>query len=99
MALSITPAPTTNLQTVYSYLPRDSYRWAAAVLVGVILVYAACLAVYRLVFSPIARFPGPKIAALTGWYEFYYDFFQRGKYLFEIEKMHEKYGKQRKFDF
>ena len=50
-------------------------------------------AIYRLYLSPIARFPGPKIAALTGWYEFYYDIPKKGSYLYEIEKMHRKYGR------
>lgn len=50
------------------------------------------LVVYRLYFSPIAGFPGPRIAAATGWYEFYYQFWLNGQYIFEIEKMHQKYG-------
>lgn len=29
--------------------------------------YAITTAVYRLFFSPIAHFPGPKFAALTFW--------------------------------
>ncbi|CAD6587386.1 MAG: hypothetical protein ASARMPREDX12_002831 [Alectoria sarmentosa] len=36
--------------------------------------------------------PGPKLAAATGWYEFYYDCLLAGKYIFEIERMHEVYG-------
>lgn len=56
-------------------------------------LYFIGLVIYRLYFSPIARFPGPKIAAATGWYEFYYDYWKNGKYIFEIEKMHKKYGK------
>lgn len=56
------------------------------------LSYLLGLAIYRLYFSPIAKFPGPKLAALTLWYEFYYDVVKRGKYTWEIEKMHQKYG-------
>ncbi|KAJ9665810.1 hypothetical protein H2201_004118 [Coniosporium apollinis] len=49
-------------------------------------------AIYRLYFSPIAHSPGPRLAALTLWYEFYYDVVCKGRYTWEIEKMHEKYG-------
>jgi len=56
------------------------------------LIYPIYLAVYRLYFSPLAGFPGPKIAAATGLYEFYYDWWLSGQYIFEIEKMHKKYG-------
>lgn len=50
-------------------------------------------AIYRLYFSPLARFPGPRLAALTLWYEFYYDVVCKGRYTWEIQKMHEKYGR------
>ncbi|KAK3695836.1 cytochrome P450 [Podospora appendiculata] len=56
------------------------------------LVYNAGLVVYRLYFSPQARFPGSKLAAASGWYEFYYDYWLDGQYIFEIERMHAKYG-------
>lgn len=55
-------------------------------------VYAVCLAIYRLWLSPIAHFPGPKLAALTMWYEWYYDSFLEGQYTFRIAEMHRKYG-------
>ena len=56
-----------------------------------ILCYVG-VALYRLYFSPLAKFPGPKLAALTFWVEFYHDILRRGQYEFEIVKMHEKYG-------
>ncbi|KAL3491856.1 cytochrome P450 [Aspergillus germanicus] len=51
-----------------------------------------CLLVSRLWLSPLTKFPGPKLAAATLWYETYYDVFCWGRYGFEIAKMHEKYG-------
>ena len=59
--------------------------------VAFLISYAAYGAIYRLCFSPIAQFPGPKLAALTFWYEFYYDVVKRGSYVWEIKKMHETY--------
>jgi hypothetical protein len=56
-------------------------------------LYLLAAAVYRLYLSPLARFPGPKLAALTLWYEFYYDVIKTGAYMGEIQKMHERYGK------
>ena len=83
-----------NVQQVLASLPKDAYSRAAALLLGVSTAYMGYLAFSRLLLSPIAGFPGPKIAAVTGWYEFYYDYFLKGMYLYEIEKMHEKYGEQ-----
>lgn len=49
-------------------------------------------AIYRLYFHPLSKFPGPKLASVTHLYEFYYDVVRKGRYLWEIEKMHEQYG-------
>ncbi|KAF6224986.1 hypothetical protein HO133_010181 [Letharia lupina] len=54
--------------------------------------YCISLAVYRLYLSPLARFPGPKLAALTLWYEFYYDVIKRGRYTWKIAELHERHG-------
>lgn len=61
-----------------------------------VLLYSVLLAVNRLLLHPLASFPGPKIAALTKWYEFYFDVLKRhgGQYAFEIKRLHEIYGKQ-----
>lgn len=60
-------------------------------LAAVFCLYVSGLAVYRLYLIPISKFPGPKLAAVTLWYEFYYDVIKTGTYMAEIKKMHEKY--------
>lgn len=64
----------------------------AVVIGAILLLYGISLAVYRLYFHPLAKFPGPKLAATTLWVEFYYDVVRSGMYIWEIEKMHKKYG-------
>lgn len=59
---------------------------------AVFLFYLIGGAVYRLYLHPLAKFPGPRIAALTLWYEFYYDVVKGGKYTWEIGQMHRRYG-------
>ncbi|KOS20489.1 Trichodiene oxygenase [Escovopsis weberi] len=66
------------------------------VLLGTTAVFLAysfvVLPVYRVFFSPLAKFPGPWLAAATSWYEFYYDIVRHGDYVHEIDRMHDKYG-------
>lgn len=40
-----------------------------SVAAAALLVYLIGGGVYRLYFSPVAKFPGPKLAALTLWYD------------------------------
>lgn len=53
------------------------------------LVYGA---VWRLYFSPIAAFPGPRFAALTFLNQLYYDIILGGKYTWKIADYHKTYG-------
>jgi hypothetical protein len=55
-------------------------------------IYSLTLAIYRLFFHPLARFPGPRITAVTQWYEAYYDLIEGGTFMYKIDKMHETYG-------
>lgn len=74
----------------YSTLLASSYLVGASA--GLLVVYLVGLGIYRLYFSPIAKFPGPKLAALTLWYEFYHDVVRGGQYVFRIDELHEQYG-------
>ncbi len=56
-------------------------------------LYGLGLASYRLFFSPLAKFPGPKLAALTRKYELYYEAVQNYEYLWKIKKLHQQYGR------
>ncbi|CAO1599046.1 hypothetical protein XANCAGTX0491_002791 [Xanthoria calcicola] len=59
---------------------------------SILLVYVLGLYVYRAFYDSLSQIPGPKLAAATLWYEFYYDVIKKGRYAWEIGKMHEKYG-------
>lgn len=59
---------------------------------GAWLIYLGALGVYRLYFHPLAKFPGPKLAALTRWYECYHDLYHRGMFIWKVQEMHERYG-------
>lgn len=65
-------------------------------------LFVACVFIYVLVtgawtlysvyLGPLAKFPGPKLAAASLWYEFYYDVVLRGQYTFKIKELHKQYG-------
>ena len=61
---------------------------------SVYVLYCSAVAIYRLYLSPLAKFPGPKLAAITDWYETYFELFRGigGQYTFQIQRLHEQYG-------
>lgn len=71
----------------------DQYLILACMLIGQYVIRI----VYRVFFSPLAKFPGPKLAAMTSLYEFYFDYVKKAKYCFEIERMHQVYGESNIF--
>jgi hypothetical protein len=73
------------MEALTSLLSRQS-------IVAAIVLYYATLVLYRLYLHPLARFPGPKLAAVTRWYEGYYDLYQKGQYTFKIAQLHKQYG-------
>ena len=65
--------------------------WAAFC---IMLLHWVAQIIYRLFVHPLSRFPGPKLAAATGWYEAYFDLLVKdgGQFMFEIKRLHQKYG-------
>jgi hypothetical protein len=63
-------------------------------LICLLLGAGAYFIAHRLIFHPLANVPGPRLAALTYLYEFYYDGLKQGQYVFRIDELHREYGIQ-----
>ncbi|KAF2116138.1 cytochrome P450 [Lophiotrema nucula] len=68
-------------------LSFQNIAYALLTLVGYIVVKT----IYRLYFHPLAKIPGPKLAAVTTLYNAYYDICMPGL-IKHLPAMHEKYG-------
>ncbi|KAL4881704.1 cytochrome P450 [Aspergillus karnatakaensis] len=66
--------------------------WILETTAVVSALWTAGEAIRRLYFHPLAHIPGPRLAALTWWYEFYFDAIQPGQYVFKIQELHKQYG-------
>ncbi|KAK4159685.1 cytochrome P450 monooxygenase sdnE [Cladorrhinum sp. PSN259] len=60
--------------------------------VGISVLGLIIAAIKRVFLHSLSHIPGSKFAALTMWYEFYFDVFKQGQYIWQIQDMHVKYG-------
>lgn len=69
----------------------STFLTVEVLLSAAILCYVALIA-HRLWVSPLAKFPGPRLAAATSWYETYYDVVKDGLFFRKIQRLHRQYG-------
>ncbi|KAL5385758.1 hypothetical protein DPSP01_004541 [Paraphaeosphaeria sporulosa] len=60
-------------------------------LAATFLLYSSGLVIFRLCFSPLSQFPGPKLAAATAWYETLVDITSNNFHEILMD-MHKQYG-------
>lgn len=74
-----------------------SFVLSTALCVFILRLFA--LGIYCLLFHPLVKFPGPKIAAISTYYEGYYELIHKGggKFYQEIDRIHRTYGTIRSF--
>lgn len=72
----------------------ESYedRRLLSLLGGAVISFILSGIIFRLYLHPLARFPGPVLAALTGYYVTYFDIFKDGQLIPQLQKLHERYG-------
>ncbi|KAI0197882.1 cytochrome P450 [Astrocystis sublimbata] len=69
-----------------------AFQLSGIIFVTIWLAWCIGLTVYRFLIHPLAHFPGPRLAAITGWVEIYYDVFKGGQFIFVLGEWHKKYG-------
>ncbi|KAL4936092.1 hypothetical protein BDV06DRAFT_216933 [Aspergillus oleicola] len=63
-------------------------------LVIVFLVGALWVVCQRLYWHPLRKIPGPLLAGLTGWWEFYFDVIEDGTLVKRLPQLHREYSKE-----
>ncbi|KAL4886900.1 putative benzoate 4-monooxygenase cytochrome P450 [Aspergillus karnatakaensis] len=56
------------------------------------LIYIATIVTYRLTLHPLARVPGPLLARVSYFYEYYHDLYHLGQFAFKLRDLHREYG-------
>lgn len=80
-----------------SHFPFAHCSPTISYMIGIVaLVMVGCLtalSLYRLFLHPLCQFPGPRLAATTGWYETYFDCLCGGTFSKHVDDLHNQYGK------
>ena len=79
----------THLEVITNPYPVMLWK----IIVATIAVYYVTVDFYRVFLHPLARFPGPTLAAITRCYEGYYDLVEKGQYTLRIAEIHRTCGK------
>ena len=79
---------TLSSTTLNWYASIPLVTWA----IGAAFIIVLLIALQRLYIHPLRAIPGPRLAALTSWYECYYDVYRPGQYAFKIAELHKSYG-------
>ena len=100
IVLSTTPYP--HFSTFYSYcfgfIPRnmamlDNLPTSFFFRLLIVLSFYVLLKwIYRLTLHPLARFPGPKLAAVSSLYGAYFDLGTDHSYVKDLPALHDQYG-------
>ncbi|KAF9258788.1 cytochrome P450 [Marasmius fiardii PR-910] len=60
--------------------------------VSLLLAKVVATVLYRILFHPLQKFPGPWLAAITEYYRAYYEVFCDGGWVDHLEVLHKQYG-------
>lgn len=67
---------------------RTYIAWAAALL----CLWSLSKAVYNVYFHPLSRFPGPKLAVASLWWQTYLDLWKKDSLSLKLVELHATYG-------
>lgn len=82
------------------HVPQFGYFSAMASTTSLLLwallllaVYGVGLACYRIIFHPLSKIPGPKLAAVTQLYQTFYCYYNgESRFYKQVEYLHNLYG-------
>lgn len=81
--------------TLTTFLRGEAgFAYYAVTLIVPALSYVVYQVLYQLYLSPLAKFPGPNLAAVTRLYEVHYDLVLDGQHTFKIKELHRDYGEE-----
>ncbi|KAL0564526.1 hypothetical protein V5O48_017520, partial [Marasmius crinis-equi] len=81
-----------HLRAMITFLDWLSMLIDTPTVVALLAIQAIFAALYRLLFHPLSKYPGPRLAALTDHYRAYHDVVRHGGWIDELKVLHARYG-------